>query len=279
MNRIPSIRLRHRRGFTLIELLVVIAIIAILAAILFPVFAQAREKARQTSCLSDTKQISLATIQYVQDYDEHMPSVYGGDDGSHKSASTSGNGLACVSSKSASDLGKLGGWMYYCEYLDGPNGSTVYDPAQGTLQPYMKNAQVYVCPSDASGQRNSYAYNRFVCPGFDTGTKLQLGMALAAFRAPASTIIYAEESDGIGNGSNDGYFAPPITTDPTVPPAAGKVSGGDGIAFRHSDGSNVALGDGHSKWFKQSRLTPALVDSSGALVANGHDSVSPRWEP
>jgi len=62
-----------RRGFTLIELLVVIAIIAILAAILFPVFAKAREKARQSSCLSNTKQLCLAILQYSQDYDENFP--------------------------------------------------------------------------------------------------------------------------------------------------------------------------------------------------------------
>src|SRR5690349_22952387 len=62
-----------RRGFTLIELLVVIAIIAILAAILFPVFAQAREKARQTSCLSNTRQYATATLMYTQDYDETFP--------------------------------------------------------------------------------------------------------------------------------------------------------------------------------------------------------------
>ena len=62
-----------RRGFTLIELLVVIAIIAILAAILFPVFAKAREKARQSSCLSNVKQLGLAMMQYAQDYDERLP--------------------------------------------------------------------------------------------------------------------------------------------------------------------------------------------------------------
>jgi len=63
-----------QRGFTLIELLVVIAIIAILAAILFPVFARAREKARQTACLSNVKQMALGMLMYVQDYDEHFPS-------------------------------------------------------------------------------------------------------------------------------------------------------------------------------------------------------------
>jgi len=64
-----------RKGFTLIELLVVIAIIAILAAILFPVFARAREKARQTSCLSNMKQIGLAFMMYTQDYDETLPGI------------------------------------------------------------------------------------------------------------------------------------------------------------------------------------------------------------
>src|SRR5918997_594162 len=70
----PMSRSYYRKtgGFTLIELLVVIAIIAILAAILFPVFAQAREKARQTSCLSNLKQIGTASMMYVQDYDEAM---------------------------------------------------------------------------------------------------------------------------------------------------------------------------------------------------------------
>src|SRR5438552_8343561 len=97
---------RRIQGFTLIELLVVIAIIAILAAILFPVFAQAREKARAVSCLSNIKQLGLAVNMYVQDYDETYP-------------------IACPND-----------WWYY---IWGVN-----------VQPYIKNVQVFKCPSDSA---------------------------------------------------------------------------------------------------------------------------------
>ncbi len=100
---------RRRSGFTLIELLVVIAIIAILAAILFPVFAQAREKARQTSCLSNIKQIGLATVMYVQDYDETFPMN-----------------------------------LYFGQ--GGPAGMCLF-PSYMALIPYEKNVQIYQCPS------------------------------------------------------------------------------------------------------------------------------------
>src|SRR5579872_2068440 len=107
-----------RSAFTLIELLVVIAIIAILAAILFPVFAQAREKARQTSCLSNVKQLGLAFAMYSQDYDETDP-----------------NGI---------------NW-----YFPGGNGWA------GQTYPYIKNQQIFLCPSDPSlsETRTSYGYN------------------------------------------------------------------------------------------------------------------------
>src|SRR6059058_2594607 len=100
---------RQRRGFTLIELLVVIAIIAILAAILFPVFAKAREKARATSCLSNTKQLGAGLLMYIQDYDERMP---GG----------------CFAN-------------FGCGIATPGNTGTNYTTL-ATLQPYVKNAQV-----------------------------------------------------------------------------------------------------------------------------------------
>ena len=109
------------KGFTLIELLVVIAIISILAAILFPVFATAREKARQTTCASNLKQIGLGVAQYVQDYDECFPLVYW----------TSGTG-----------------WM--------PNGNTTPCP---TLYPYVQAAGVWTCPSYVGKTSSSFTYH------------------------------------------------------------------------------------------------------------------------
>ncbi len=114
----------RQRAFTLIELLVVIAIIAILAAILFPVFAKAREKARQNSCLSNTKQLMIAVLQYTQDYDERIPLDAHGP------------------------------------YASGTN----YPPDPGTywdslIEPYAKNRQIYVCPSWAGTNTRTYRYN------------------------------------------------------------------------------------------------------------------------
>lgn len=107
---------RAPRGFTLIELLVVIAIIAILAAILFPVFATARERARQTSCLSNVKQLGLGMMQYVQDYDGIYPTSMG----------RPGENYGCAEPNSC--WVEYGGWANY-------------------LTPYVKSHQVFACPS------------------------------------------------------------------------------------------------------------------------------------
>ena len=283
---------RSRSGFTLIELLVVIAIIAILAAILFPVFAQAREKARQTSCLSNTKQMSLAFMQYVQDYDERLPNVLSGAGGSTGSPNlTIGNVCPLASGASTTTKGKLGGWLYYCDFA-GATG-TNYDPSQGSLYAYTKNAQMYVCPSDASGQKNSYALNQMVVGAAD-GNGIQPGIALAQFRGPANTILTAEEQDGYNKGTDDGYINIPKqgvwvndTTDGTVINANGSNNMGVDAAgnptatsaIRHSGGACYALADGHSKWFKPSQIKPAFTNADGTLDYAHHDSVAPRWEP
>ena len=113
------------RGFTLIELLVVIAIIAILAAILFPVFAQAREKARATSCLSNLKQIGTATQMYVQDYDGHWPTK--GPDGKWD---------------------RPPGQVSWSDPADDPKQQPNF---YSQLKPYLKNDAVWDCPSAPAG--------------------------------------------------------------------------------------------------------------------------------
>ncbi len=103
-----------KRGFTLIELLVVIAIIAILAAILFPVFARAREKARQSSCMNNLKQIGLATMMYVQDYDEMFPIDW------YRAQSADTCHTWCAMTL----------------------------PTLESINAYVKNRQIWVCPND-----------------------------------------------------------------------------------------------------------------------------------
>src|SRR5438094_7311312 len=110
-----------QRAFTLIELLVVIAIIAILAAILFPVFAQAREKARQSTCLSNCKQIGMALMQYEQDYDEAAPGVWFGP-------------------VSASPWSRPSDDVRFWKWMD-------------AVYPYVKNEGVFHCPSDGVNKK------------------------------------------------------------------------------------------------------------------------------
>lgn len=211
------------RGFTLIELLVVIAIIAILAAILFPVFAKAREKARQISCLSNMKQLGLAFMQYTQDNDELMPNCADG------SGANTGENIP-------------GGWMYY---YTNPNGTTpkdLFDPSQGSIYPYVKSKAVYVCPDDSAGQiqGDSYAINGCVEANSGTQSKQTIeprpGKPLAIFDNPAEIMELGEEATGISTGTtNDGYIS---------------IAYADSMSTRHTNGSNVSFLDGHAKWYR-----------------------------
>jgi prepilin-type N-terminal cleavage/methylation domain-containing protein/prepilin-type processing-associated H-X9-DG protein len=196
-----------RRGFTLIELLVVIAIIAILAAILFPVFAKAREKARQSSCSSNLKQIGLGILSYAQDYDEKFPLALEG-------------ALA------------PGGFYLFTE----------------TINPYIKNAQIWQCPSkkdalvltnigkanqgysvDIATPMPSGVYRLFGIPPAPVGT---LSCSLGQIDQPAQQAMMCDVSGSIASD-----FTIAIGEDP-----------------RHNDGCNYSFCDGHVKWDRPDRV-------------------------
>ena len=191
----------HRRAFTLIELLVVIAIIAILAAILFPVFAKAREKARQSSCGSNVKQLAVATMQYAQDYDECLVPSYTG-----------------VS---------IPGATYWNELV----------------QPYMKNTQALVCPSQqklGTGGNSAYGWNfRYLTYTWGgTSAYSRGGIPLAKITAPAETVM-AVDSGSVNSAL--GYVSD--ANGPYIP---------SGV---HNNGDNYCFCDGHAKWLSLMEAT------------------------
>ena len=231
--QITSRRARFTQGFTLIELLVVIAIIAILAAILFPVFQRVRENARRSACLSNTKQLGLAFTQYTQDSDERMPNLI----------------------KGGSGAGVSGGWNYYTAFGNGTTPAT-FDMSLGSIYPFVKSKGVYLCPDDSPGQAagDSYAASSCLFTPTVVGTALAPGKLLAVFDNPAGTMLLCEEASGLATGTtNDANFL----NDQTA--AASGVAQGDNISLRHTGGCNVAFIDGHSKYF--------ILESSGATTA------------
>jgi prepilin-type N-terminal cleavage/methylation domain-containing protein/prepilin-type processing-associated H-X9-DG protein len=227
---------QRRRAFTLIELLVVIAIIAILAAILFPVFAQAREKARQATCLSNQKQISNALMMYVQDYDETFPLA------NYDAPAPLGNVV----------------WMGIIDpYVKSGVASINTQLAQSNVR------SVWFCPSfftsypqgTAGEPERSYVVNANVMPACGAGIITSTGrvctiptpLTLAAIQTPAQLVAVAEFRGGrVWTNGHDTSNCQPITTPESWPQNQAYCA----ARGRHSGGANVLLADGHAKWFK-----------------------------
>lgn len=241
---VVPLRPRRKQAFTLIELLVVIAIIAILAAILFPVFGQARENARRASCQSNLKQIGLGLMQYSQDYDEELVSVYYGDTGWQASTT---NGYK---------------WM-------------------DAIFPYIKSTQVFDCPSMSytaswGGQyqfKSGYSYGSYAIngsydtPGAPTPPTSRLPYSgnhnkLPSVVTPSTTawVMDSPNDNGYGwildLGTSNTSPAPTISGDP--------AQGGEAIA-RHLDTVNILWVDGHVKPLKIGALFK--TNSSGVVSA------------
>lgn len=197
----------RRKGFTLIELLVVIAIIAILAAILFPVFAKAREKANTASCQSNLKQIGLSVAMYAQDYDETLP-IFKAD------VNATGPATAFIT-------------------IAGQSSGTYWI---SLLTPYIKNDQIWFCPST---KKPSYFVNSYlaVANGPYVYYPPQTGKTLARIPSPAATPMLADNDQKIGKTC-------PGFSDLTY--AQGYCAGNMGDT--HNGGGNVLFCDGHVKW-------------------------------
>lgn len=249
----------NRRGFTLIELLVVIAIIAILAAILFPVFAKAREAARKTSCLSNMKQIGLAAMMYVQDYDETYA------DSRESTDAQDGPGCSALALPAGGYLGATHITCWGIRLYYPGTGSTTKQLAGYPLRflPYIKNTGIFVCPSDnmvgrwiAGNERGSY-YERHAHSVYCVGWG-NMNLKMSTIIRPAQVAYFVEE-----------FWHGPAQT-----PYA--WAGNEGA----SKGMNATYYDGHAKFQNVNYVTGNngiasydlnwFFNSNGGLNAGGH---------
>ncbi len=257
MNSCEKIGGRHcREGFTLIELLVVIAIMAILAAILFPVFARARENARRTSCLSNLKQMGLAVMQYTQDNDEKYPMAY-------------------ISPAAPNAPTGKPSWIPY-------SGGPGYWVWQEIIYPYTKSEQMYACPSSinqtlyAGYYAFNYGANRLVF------TYPAQSLSIASLTKVADTYMLMDsggyDPSPVGSGgvlvSNGWRYLPGAYKNAGIACLAGQTYTPDCQAEgRHFDGLNVTFADGHAKWLK------SAVVIREAQKYDGATHVASAWDP
>lgn len=242
-------QLSTRRGFTLIELLIVVAVIAILAGLLFPAFAKARENAKRSVCQGNLKQLGMGLLQYAQDFDESLP-VH-----------------------SIPDISQAGGIVYFA------------DPAHGgwrvnwlwAIQPYTKSWQLNTCPSanapqsgveGYSGSSYSYVYDpaypssltTYVANGVVMGRKINVITDTAG-------IIWAHEWNGRINAA---FIRPYREHNGTS--FTGKYMDWHRafLDSAHFDGANLLFCDGHVKWRRQDKVCAADFGLKAATVSGGN---------
>ncbi|WP_309719286.1 DUF1559 domain-containing protein [Armatimonas sp.] len=230
-----------RRGFTLIELLVVIAIIAILAAILFPVFAQAREKARQTACLSNMKQIGLGMMMYVQDYDEQYPAQSTAVPA--VIADVWQFTIANYITSPPSNWSQPSGNIFSC-----PSNQVVRGLSQGTVTRALNigldlvgRFRLTLRADGTYAYLANYAINDSIVG--ETGVT-----SMAAWDQPANAYMIME-----GNGDGD-LDSNDVSQENTL---GNKRD--DQIFWGHADGMNITYADGHAKWL---RCNPVLLNNA-----------------
>jgi prepilin-type N-terminal cleavage/methylation domain-containing protein/prepilin-type processing-associated H-X9-DG protein len=245
-------RRRYAAGFTLIELLVVIAIIAILAAILFPVFAQAREKARQTSCLSNMKQLGLGILMYTQDYDNLIPATnpYGEEYEAYIVAARlqpySKNFQMYRCPSSSADTGTIQAMQ-----LQGP---WITNPASIGLPASTKTAaQAY---NDVYPPMDYKLNGSFYNPNGDPGQVWYRPLDSQDITSPGHAVLAIDYPVANFNWPYDSFW---------------KVNGQPGQG-RHNIGSNVVHVDGHAKWYQFKKLYPFAKEDDG--WGNNHNRVN-----